>query len=204
LRRHAGRVMSFNRYIPIEWAEVPELRIGPLGAEGVRVMVVDLAAYSEFAKSVDGIIGLDLLSRNEKFTIDYSKKKLYFEPTTNGTDRPIPGCFVVPIVVQGLAMRLGVDTGSADILLYGDRLKKRLVKIRTKGEPKTVTLGRIEATKVTLPGVQIGRREEVITAVLIDGPDERTMPGLDGYLGVASLHAKRIEFDFAKMVLRWQ
>jgi hypothetical protein len=30
------------------------------------------------------------------------------------------------------------------------------------------------------------------------------MPGVDGYLGPASLQAKRIEFDFDAMVLRWQ
>jgi Aspartyl protease len=203
LKRHAGRIMNFDRYIPIEWAEVPELRMGPLRAEGVRVMVVNLAEYSEFAKSVDGIIGLDLLSKSEKFTIDYGKKRLYFEPLANGTHRPI-GCFVVPIVVQGFAMRLGVDTGLQDILLYGDRLKKRPVKVRTEGEPKTMMMGRLEGRKVTLPGVQIGGPEEAITVVMIDGPGERIMPGLDGYLGVASLHAKRIEFDFAKMLLHWE
>jgi predicted aspartyl protease len=204
LKRHAGRIMNFDRYIPIEWAEVPELRMGPLRAEGIPVMVVNLAEYSEFARSVDGIIGLDLLSKSEKFVIDYSEKRLYFDLAANGIHRPVPGCFVVPIVVQGVAMRLGVDTGLSDILLYKDRLRKRLVKIRTQGEPKTVMMGRIEGMKVTLPGVEIGGPEEVTKVLLIDGPDERTMPRLDGYLGVASLHAKRIDFDFGKMVLRWQ
>jgi len=204
LKRHSGRIMNFDRYIPGEWAEVPELRMGPLRAQDIRVTVVNLAEYSEFAKSIDGIIGLDLLTRSEKFTIDYANKRLYFEPLASGTHRPVPGCFVVPIVVQGFAMRLGVDTGSSDILLYGDRLKKRPVKVRTEGEPKTVMMGRLKGEQVTLPGVRIGGREEAITAVMIDGNDERIMAGLDGYLGVASLHAKRIEFDFARMLLHWE
>jgi Aspartyl protease len=42
LKRHAGRIVNFDRYIPIEWAEVPELRMGPLCAQDLRVMVVDL------------------------------------------------------------------------------------------------------------------------------------------------------------------
>jgi predicted aspartyl protease len=204
LKRHAGRIMNFDRYIPIEWADVPELRMGPLRAEGLRVMVVNLADYSVFAKGADGIIGLDLLSKTDKFTIDYSQKRLYFEISMNGTHRPVPGCFVVPVVVQGLAVRLGVDTGIPNILLYEDQLKKRPFKLRTEGPPKAVTMGRIAGTRVTLSGAQIGGSEELITILLINGPGERTMPGLDGYLGVASLHAKRIEFDLSKMVLRWQ
>lgn len=204
LRRHTGKIMNFDRFVPTEYADVSDFRMGPLRAHGLGVMVANLLEYSDFAKRVDGIVGLDLLTRSQKFTIDYEKKTLYFELATNEISRLVPGCFVVPIVVQGTTMRLGVDTGLADILLYGDRLKKYGSRIRTEGEPKAVTLGRIEGTRVALPGVQIGGPEEVITALLINGPDDQTMSELDGYLGVASLHAKRIEFDFAKMALRWQ
>ncbi len=205
VNRSAGRIMNFDRYIPIEWADVTELRMGPIRADGIRMMVMDLAKYSEFAKDVDGIIGLDLLSRSQKLTIDYGRRTLYFEPAENGTShRSVPGGFLATIVVQGLPIRLCVDTGFQDILIYGDRLRKRLPKLRTEGKPKTVMIGRIEGTRVALPEVRIGGPEEVITVVVIDGPDEGSMQGMDGYLGTASLHAKRIEFDFARMVLWWQ
>jgi len=204
LKRHAGRIVNFDRYIPIEWAEVPELRMGPLRAQDLRVMVVDLPQYSEIAKGADGIIGLDLLSRSDKFTIDFGKKRLYFELPANGRARQVPGCFVVPTVVQGLVIRLAVDTGVSGIVLYGDRLEKRLVKMRIEGEQEAVTMGRIAGTKVTLPGVQLAGPEQAIRVMLINGPAERIVPGLDGYLGVAALHANRIEFDFANMALRWQ
>lgn len=204
LRQHAGQIMNFDHSISIEWAQLPELQVGPLRAEGLRVMVVDLPKYSDVANGVDGIIGLDLLSRSNKLTIDYSKKRIYFELAVKGSVRPVPGCFVVPAVVQGLVIRLGVDTGVSGIVLYGDRLKNRLVKLRIEGEPKAVTMGRIAGTKATLPGVQLGGPEEAVTVILINGPEERIVPGLDGYLGVAALHANSIEFDFAKMVLRWQ
>jgi predicted aspartyl protease len=205
VNRRGGRIMNYNRYIPIEWADVTEFRVGPIRAESVRVMVMNLAKYSEFAKDVDGIIGLDLLGRSKKFTIDYERRTLQFELAENGTgNHSVPGGFLVTVVVQGLPIRLWVDTGSRDILLYGDRVRKRLTKLRTKGERKTVTIGRIKGTKVALPEVRIRGPEEVITVVLIDGPDERTMRGVDGYLGTASLQAKRIGFDFAEMVLWWQ
>lgn len=199
-----GQIMNFDRSIPIGWAQLPELQVGPLRAEGLRVMVVDLPKYSDIANGVDGIIGLDLLSLSDKFTIDYTRKRVYFELAVNGSVRPVPRCFVVPTVVQGVVIHLGVDTGVSGIVLYGDKLRKRLVKLRIEGEPKAVTMGRIAGTKVTLPGVQLGAPEETIAVILINGPEERIVPGLDGYLGVTALHANRIEFDFAKMVLRWQ
>ena len=180
LQRHAGQIMNFDRFTPIEWAELPELQVGTLRAEGVQVMVVDLPDYSEIANGVDGIVGLDLLSRSDKFTINFSKKRLYFELTVNGGALPVPGCFVVPIVVQGLVIRVGVDSGVSGIMLFGDRLRKRLHKMRTQGEPKAVTMGRITGTRVTLPGVQLGGPEEAITVILIKGPEEGILPGLDG------------------------
>lgn len=204
LQRHAGQVVSFDRSMTIEWAELPELQVGPLQAKNLRVMVVDLSQYSDLAKGIDGIIGLDLLSRADKFTIDYSKKTLYFELARNGSEPPVPSCFVVPIVVQGLVVRLEVDTGVSDMILYGPRVRGRVVEIRIEGEPKVLTMGRIAGKKVMLPGVQLGGREKAIPTILIDEPAPRNVPGVDGYLGVAALHANRIEFDFAKMVLRWQ
>jgi predicted aspartyl protease len=204
LKRQGGQIVNFDRWVPIEWADLPEFQMGPLRAQGLQVMVADLSEYSESAKGVDGIVGLDLLSRTQKFSIDYEKKMLYFELAPNGTSRPVPACFVAPIVVQGTTLWLGVDTGLAEILLYKNRLKGDRVEIRTVGKPKNVNMGRVKGTEVTLPGVQLGGPERVITAILIDGPPQLKRSTLDGYLGTGLLHATRIEFDFANMVLRWQ
>src|SRR5882724_4027206 len=165
-------------------------------------MVIKLAEYSELAKNVDGIIGLDLLSRSKKLTIDYERNTLSFQLADG--DRVFSGGFTIPFVVQGIPMRLLVDTGHQDVLLYRDRVHERLPKMRTQGESKEVALGRIQATRVKLPGVRIGGPDEVTTVFLIDGPHEGELPGVDGYLGPSSLHAKRIEFDFAAKVVRWQ
>lgn len=204
LKLQAGRITNFDRSISIQWADLPALSLGSLRVEGVRVMILDVANYSELAKGVDGIIGLDLLSRSKKFIIDYSKKTLYFELAQNGIHRPTPTFFVVPIILQGIVMRLEVDTGVSEILLYRDRLRTRLVKLRYEGEPKPVTMGRIKGAQITLPGFKISGPDEVVTVVLIDGPSDGTLPNLDGYLAISALHAKRIEFDFANMVLLWQ
>jgi predicted aspartyl protease len=205
LPRRPGKTTNFDRDIPVEWADIPDLRAGPIRASMFSVMVVRLAEYSEFAANVDGIIGLDLLSRGRKLVIDYERRVLSFELRENEMDqRPPSHYFAIPIVVQGLPMRLFVDTGFRDMLLYKDRLRKELPNINIVGESKKVAMGRIQATRVNLPGVKIAGPEKVATVFLIDGPKQGDPFGIDGYLGPASLHARRIELDFAANKLRWQ
>jgi predicted aspartyl protease len=205
LKRRSGEVISFDRSIPVEWAIIPELRVGPLRTETLRVMVVKLAEYSELAEHADGIIGLDLLSRSKKFTIDYDRRTVSLQLTEAGTlERSLSSCFVIPLVVQGIPIHLAVDTGMQGILMYGNHLRKRLPMMRIDGESTNVAMGRLRATQVRLPGVRIVDAEVATTVLLIDGPDDKTLPGVDGYLGPATLQAKRIEFDFDAKVLRWQ
>jgi predicted aspartyl protease len=205
LQRRTGKVMNFDKYIPVEWSIIQDLRVGPMRVQSVRVMVVKLAEYSELAENADGIIGLDLLSRAKKFTIDYDRRTVSLQLTEAGTPERSPAsCIVIPLVVQEIPIHLAVDTGLQGILLYGNRLRKLLPKMRIDGESTNTAMGRLRATQVRLPGMRIGGSDRVRTVFLIDGPDQGDLPGVDGFFGAASLHAKRIEFDFDAKVLRWQ
>jgi hypothetical protein len=197
--------MNFDRRIAVEWANISDLRVGPLRAEMVQVTVMNLAEYSEFAENVDGIIGLDLLRRSNKFTIDYERRLISFQLAANWTsDRAPAGNLVIPVVVQGLTLHLTVDSGLQGVLLFTDRIRERLPKMRTEGESTNVTIGRLRATRVKLPGVRIGGPVLALTVFLIDGPDKEELPGIDGYVGPLSLTANRIEFDLAASALSWQ
>ena len=101
-------------------------------------------------------------------------------------------------------MRLQVDTGLRYVLLYKDSLNSALPHLRTEGEPRNAQLGRLPATQVNLPGVRIFGPGSVTPVLLIQGPGKTGLGGIDGYLGPASLHAKRLELDFANMMLRWR
>jgi len=90
LRRRSGKVISFGRRISVEWSDIPELRVGPLRAEAVRIMVVKLAEYSELAEHADGIIGLDLLSKGRRFSIDYDRRTVSFQLDEDGTPEHSP------------------------------------------------------------------------------------------------------------------
>jgi predicted aspartyl protease len=205
LPRRPGKVTNFDRAIPVEWTEIGALRAGPIQARRANVLVAKLRDYSEFAQGVDGIIGLDLLSRGEKLSIDYERQVVSFEAASGQDGGPAPfRSLVVPITIQGARMTLLVDTGLHDVLLYKDRLRKGLPNVRTEGESHVAVIGRLHATKVNLPGVKIAGPETVETVFLIDGPEHGNPSGIDGYLGPLSLHARRLELDFAGHRLRWQ
>jgi predicted aspartyl protease len=205
LKRYAGKIMNFDRSVPIEWADAPEFTVGPIRANKARVMVVKLAEYSEFAENIDGIIGLDLLSKSDRFTIDYDRKTLTFEPSAESPSEGVhPNIFVVLVFVQGWPLHLAVDTGYKGIALYENQLRKSLPNLQTEGPTTAIRMGRLQGSQVELRGVRIDGSERVTTVLLIDGPDDAALPGVDGYLGVNALLAKRIEFNFAAKVLRWQ
>jgi predicted aspartyl protease len=205
LRRRPGKITNFDREVPVDWAEIPYLRIGPIQTGPFPVLVAKLGEYSKFAENVDGIIGLDLLGRSKKLFIDYEKQTVSWEFASDGTGGcPSPTYFTIPFVVQGFPMHLIVDTGFQGILLYKDRLRKGLPALRMEGESIEVGMGRMQTTQVKLPGVRLVGPEMVATVYLTDGPAAGQLPGIDGYLGVASLQATRVEFDFAARVMRWQ
>ena len=203
LPRSAGKVMSFDRSIPIEWTEVPVFRVGPIVAKTLRVIVIDLARYSPYGKDVDGVVGLDLLARSEHLSIDYDRRILSFQFANGRPDESaLVRGFKIPMVIQGAAVQLLVDTGFQGILLYTDRVRKQLPKLRTEGEPREVVESGVRATEIRLPGIRIGASDQERIVFLTDGPARGDLPRVDGILGAASLHAKRIDFDFTHMVLR--
>ena len=205
LRRDPGSVFNYDRDVAVEWAEVPEVRIGPMHLGGMRMMVARLADLSELADRVDGIIGLDVLSRAEKIGIDYERRTVSIELEEGCASRPSAvKAFLVTMTVQGVPMRLMVDTGLQYILLYKDRLSSAIPHLRTEGEPRNAMFGRLQATRVNLPGVQVLHPEAATAVFLIEKSKKSDLGGIDGFLGPASLHARRVELDFAAMTLRLQ
>jgi len=63
--------------------------------------------------------------------------------------------FLVTVVIQGIPLHLQVDTGLQYVLLYRDSLSSALPHLRTEGEPRDAMIGRLQATQVNLPGVQV-------------------------------------------------
>jgi predicted aspartyl protease len=204
LRRSTGTVLSFAGFKSVQQATIEELQVGPLRATDLQVYVADLLRFSTLAKNVDGIVGMDVLASAKRFRIDYEQRTLLIEPSDH-TEllQPVLKYFAVPANIQGLSTRLLVDTGFPGVLLYRDRLLRRLPEM-FMGLSTRVELGRLHLEQVELPQVQVGSAAQTAKVFLMDGPDLKILPDVDGYLGPSFLCKKWVEFDTELRSLRWQ
>jgi predicted aspartyl protease len=206
LPRQKGKVLNFDRYVKVEWTNLPELQIGPLHARDVHVMVSGLKQFSEFAEGVDAIIGLDLLRTSQSLRIDYAKSLVAFK----ASDAYVPvnsenaTALIVRLPVQGQPVRLIVDTGLEGMLLYTDRLRNHVPQLKLTDKITEAHEGRLVGENAKLAGIRFGRDDMQASVMLIPGAPVSLPAEIDGYLGTNLLHAQMIELDFASNRLRWQ
>jgi len=129
---------NFGRKIAWQMSNVPGVQFGPIKASSVKMLVGHLAVYSEYARNVDAVIGTDLLKLCN-FSIDYDSKKIIFyscqQDYSQPSGEPLSECLMVEVQVQGHPVRLIVDTGFSGLLLYEERLLKRIPALKTQGIP---------------------------------------------------------------------
>jgi len=172
------------------------------------MLVGPLAKYSEFARNVDAIIGLDLLHLHD-FTIDYASKKIVFHssatPPAQVRGEALISGLTLLIQIQGHPVRLIVDTGFPGILLFEERLFARAPELRPTGTVYSVMLGeRLRAKATTLRNVTIGPTSKDARVLLAQAPPPEILPGIDGVAGIAALKARRVHFNFMDKRLSWE
>jgi hypothetical protein len=204
----AKSVFSFDRFVGVEWVLIPDIHIGPFEPHNVSMVVTDLDKRSDLVSGADAIIGLDLLGTLDKLGILYDSKLVVLKPrVVDGRQRPgvaAPECITVRVMVQGRPVSLLFDTGIEGIVLYEDRLRKRIPRLDLASERKGARMGSVHGKMARLPGFRLATQEFEPEVFLIDGPKQDLLPGIDGYLGTGPLSARRIEFDFEAKTLRWQ
>ena len=201
------RALNINRNVEVQSATFPELRFGPVSAINPTLLIANLASFSEFADGVDALIGLDLLW-GHKILIDQQSKKVSFSPWDRRV-KPLQASYplyvLVRVDVQGKSLLLTLDTGMKGILLYEERLHKRVPNLRTKGDTNLVAWGdRMFAKKVELEHIRVGNKEIPHPEALLVRGSANLPPEIDGVLGVDCLHARRMYFDFNKNILSWE
>ncbi len=208
LDAHPAQSFNFDRNLQWATATLPEVQFGPIRAGNVAVLVGDLARYSDFAGKADAIIGMDLLQLSN-VAIDFGAGVLIFDPAPQkaylaGGD-PMMKCLVVELQVQDRPVHLLVDTGMSGILLYEERLRKRVPSLRTAGSLKSATMGgRMPVKQATLPDVVFGHRTREVPVLLLPSPAADMLPGIDGIVGISALQARRVHFDFSNKTLSWE
>jgi predicted aspartyl protease len=201
--KHA--VFSFDRTANLEQAEFHDVQFGPVQLANLTMLVADLPRFSDFGGNVDVLIGMDLL-RMRNFAIDYDSRKVLFSPLDHVASAAVPDSsplfFTVEILIQGHPVHLIVDTGVEGVLLYEDRLLENVPNLRIEGGTKATSLGkRLRAKWATLPGVSIGASKSDTRVLLMNATPGQFLRGIDGYIGMASLRARCIEFNFTTKTL---
>jgi len=211
LASQKDRLSVFNGSVEAERVVLPSLELGPLRAESLPVLVEDLSSLGRaLGVAVDGMIGLDVLGRSN-FSIDYPKKRLRFGPFDQPGAVPAipfeigPGYLTVQIELERTPVRLMVDTGAPDLILFERHVRDRLPGIELLSQKVSGNLGgevrlrRAKLHRATCGGTSLPLERASLMLQAADTP-----PDLDGLLGLASLGAKRVGFDFKNRTMSWE
>ena len=131
-------LVAFGQSVAIQSTVLHGIRIGAVQSGPVPASVSDLS-YLEGVR-IDAIVGLDVLARSG-FSIDYRKRVLRFSPGDR-EESVAPLELVWPFVtvrmtIAGQQVRLLVDTGSSDLVLFKSRMPAALSHAPWRGD-KTV------------------------------------------------------------------
>jgi hypothetical protein len=201
--QRSGHVFTFHRYTSVEWSTFPDISFGPVITSQATLMVADLSGVSELADGIDAIIGLDLLRLNSRLLIDYDRRTVTFFKSFNSSYEKDPDCLTVQIRIQNQPVRLIVDKGLQGILLYEAKIRERFSTLHTEHK-RAGYIGSLHVKLAEVPGIALGAQSEETTVSFVDQRLDNPMVGIDGYLGLDTLKARKIEFDFDSNALRWQ
>jgi hypothetical protein len=206
LKTEPSTLIAFGQQMPIESAVFEGFRIGSLQSGPVPAVVGDLSYLK--GVPVDAIVGLDVLARTN-FSIDYQTRMLNFAPE-RGEDAVAPLEIVWPFVtvrmtIAGQQVRLLVDSGSSDLVLFKTRMPAVLSGAPWRGD-KTVQYASGAARLQRLELRQAGLGAHVwdkLPAWALDRVPNGYPPSIDGVLGVLALGCQRVQFDFEKGEFGW-
>ncbi len=197
------RVSVYNQNVETQVVVVPSVELGPIRAESLPVLVDDLSFVEKgLGVRIDAIIGLDVLGLSD-FCIDYEAKKISFGRSGDPSPSLVvpfqagPGPMFVRMEVQGQPLRLMVDTGAKNLVLFENRVRGRLPVLPVLGQETAANLGGVFRTRrVRLAEARLGRKEwGGLTAYFMDVLADARI-NFDGLLGITSLGFTRVAFDF--------
>ena len=202
------KLSVFTETVETQRALAQDLRVGPLRAEALPVVVRDLSfAGNALGNRVDAMLGFDFLGRGP-FTIDYQRKKIVFGAIDASLTlipyEARPGYALIVLKVQQTSLRLLLDTGASDLVLFATATRDCQDSIKELGRQAWSNMGGdIPVQKVNLRDAYLGSMPWGVRDAFIL-PDRGIPPaGVDGLLGIAALKAHRVGFDPEHKMLAW-
>jgi len=208
LAEQPGRVNLWNKSVQTRQVVIPSLNLGPVRVESLPVLAEDLSFLEKaLGFKVHAIVGLDVL-RNSSFTIDYRSKEMLFGSTESlsysapfETDTPV---VTIRMEFQNRHMRLVVDSGGPDLMLFRSRMLDSTALQTLGTETVTDAGGSFQRIKVRIPEAYLGIEPigAQVAFVVDDQKDEGD--NFDGVLGVKAPQFWKISFDFEHHRFSWE
>jgi hypothetical protein len=186
---------------------VPELTVGGLVIKDLHGYVVDMTQIPAAPPGVSGVIGLDVL-RRQNVTIDFLEKKLVLSSEVYGNyQTPLLKCdsgYAVNASWKGMPVKLVLSTGVEVVTLDEDRIRQKPIKLR--GLKKTslssnftiIPVSIFETKELALGEMQFAG-PGVLRKMAWPFPNDE----LDGFLPLLALHSSRVSVDFERNLLFW-
>jgi predicted aspartyl protease len=184
-------------------ATVPEIRLGPLQAMSVPILVSDLSRVEhDLQVPIAGILGMDILGKCS-FRLDYGNQLIEFGdvnpagiPVNLSTPADLP---IAEIKVDGKILHLLVDTGSDRLVFFGARsaaeISQNTANSLSQGNSVagTVPVRATSSLEFELNGEHFRRKAYFV-------PDTEE-PLFDGLLGVRSMGFRVFSLDANRRVV---
>jgi hypothetical protein len=208
LPEQPGRVNLSKKSVEARLVVLPSLRLGPLHAESLPVLMEDLSYFQKvLGHKVDGIVGLDVL-RKSSFAINYRTKEMLFGPietltfcTPFDTDTPV---VTIRMQFQNRQLRLVVDTGGPDLMLFQSRVPETAGLPVLGTENVADVSGTFQRRQVRIPGIFLGKEAIGAQVIFVVNDQKDEGDDFDGVLGVRGLRFSKIAFDFEHRMFWWQ
>jgi predicted aspartyl protease len=203
-----ARVNLSNTTVQARLVTLPSLLLGPVRVEALPVLTQDLSFLRKaLGYKVDAIIGLDIL-RKSSFTINYRTKEMLLG-SAESLAFSAPFDTDVPLVTirtrfENLQLRLVVDTGSPDVMLFESRMPDS-AGLQTLGVQKTANAsGTLQLKKVWIPEMYLGQETIGAQAAVVVDDHKDDGDNFDGILGMKGPQFSKIAFDFEQRRFSWE
>ena len=181
------------------YAILESLDVGSVHRDSLVVAVANLSLMqASVGLRIDAIVGLDALAPSS-FQINYDSRKIVFgavrTPASAVPMSRISRFAIIDTQVNGNSVRLAIDTGTAEMVLFQNALPESIASLPSKARVQLSNFaGDLLAPQVRLVSFKVGHQDiSGSTAVLTTVPN---CCEFQGVLGVSALKYKRVTFDF--------